>query len=448
MSLFNKLEQNQSLKLNISNKLVQSLKILNMGRQELEDAIESESMTNPVLEVEIENNEVNWESYFKKELNELKMDKNDIIYSDSSEYDFENMTRDEDSLYDTLHGQINIMKISDEHKFICHYLIDSLDKDGYLREEEYEISEKLKVGIDNVEACIRIVQSLEPAGICARSLQECLIIQLRSMGIYDKVLEDIINDDINLIANSNIASIASHYKIKKEKVKEYIMLIRTLEPKPVEQYSKSSILYAYPDVIIEKVDGKSVAKPYHEKKIHLGIDNYYKDLFLKTDDETVKTYIREKLNSAKKLMNDISERNSTVVNIANAIIEMQSEFFDYGGKLKPMTQYDISEKIGCHISTVSRGINDKYMLTSKGLFELKSFFSNSYEMDDGEVISSITVKDEIKKIIDGEDKSRPLSDKKIEDMLNEKGFDIARRTVAKYREELGYLSSSKRKKIL
>ena len=166
-----------------------------------------------------------------------------------------------------------------------------------------------------------------------------------------------------------------------------------------------------------------------------------------SDDEEVKKYIKEKLNSAKSMINDIEERGNTIVSISNAIIEFQYDYFKNNGRLKPMTQADIADKLDLHISTISRGVNDKYMLTNKGLFELKRFFTGAYESRDGEDISTDTVKDEIKTIIDGEDKRKPLSDSKIEGMLKEKGFDIARRTVSKYREELGYLSSSKRKNI-
>lgn len=153
------------------------------------------------------------------------------------------------------------------------------------------------------------------------------------------------------------------------------------------------------------------------------------------------------MSSAKKIINDVEERKSTVIAIAEAIVEVQFNYFKYEGQLEPMSQQSIADMVGCHISTVSRGVNDKYILTKKGLFEIRSFFSGSLETDEGSTISISVVKNKLKDIIENENKKKPLSDKKLEDMLRAEGFDIARRTVAKYREEIGYLSSSKRKKI-
>lgn len=201
----------------------------------------------------------------------------------------------------------------------------------------------------------------------------------------------------------------------------------------------------HPDVLVEKIDGKFNVKEFDEKKITLNINEFYKNLYINTEDKNVKEYIREKLNSAKSIINEIKDRSSTIIKIAEEIINIQEEYFYNNGDLKPMTLMDVADKLDLHPSTVSRGVNGKYMLTPKGLLEFKYFFSTSFKKNDGEVISTNSVKCIIKNIIDGEDKSKPFSDKKIEVMLNEKGFDIARRTVTKYREELGYLSSTLRK---
>ena len=417
----NKIQQTQTLKLNISNNLVQSLKILNMGRQELEEELENFSLSNPVLDVEIKKDTIDWEKYFKNERGTISYDRNESAYQDDSDYDFENMTTDYDSLYDSLHGQINIIKMDESKRKICHYLVDSLDDDGYLREKEEDLANKFGVDKSIVLSAIKMIHSLEPAGIGARNLQECIILQLRDRYIFDKQLEQM--------------------------VMEYINIIRSLDPRPAQKYARTNIVYAFPDVIVEYQDGEPMVKSFKERNISLSINQYYKDLLLTSDDEEVKKYIKEKLNSAKSMINDIEERGNTIVSISNAIIEFQYDYFKNNGRLKPMTQADIADKLDLHISTISRGVNDKYMLTNKGLFELKRFFTGAYESRDGEDISTDTVKDEIKTIIDGEDKRKPLSDSKIEGMLKEKGFDIARRTVSKYREELGYLSSSKRKNI-
>ena len=448
MDIHNSIQQKQTQSLNISNQIVQFLNILNMGRYELEEAIEAEAESNPVLEVDIKDDGIDWEEYFKKEKFNYDFDKNELVYADSYDYDFENMTSDEDSLYDELHGQIKIMNIDDMKRRVCDYLVDSLDEDGYLREKESDIADKLGVDLDLVEECIGLVQTLEPAGICARNLQECIILQLHSEGIYDDVLEDIIVNNINLVANSNTRQLASKYKKKQEEIRDYLELIKSLEPRPAEKYFKNAIVYAYPDVVLEEDElGNLVVRPYNEKRLKLNISSYYRDLYITTDDPSVKAYIREKLSSAKRIINDVEDRKSTVIAIAEAMVEVQYNYFKYEGQLEPMTLQRIADMVGCHISTVSRGVNDKYILTNKGLYEIRSFFSGGLETEEGSMISISVVKDKLKDIIEHENKKKPLSDKKLEDMLRAEGFEIARRTVAKYREEMGYLSSSKRKEI-
>ena len=358
------------------------------------------------------------------------------------------MTKDEDSFYDSLHGQIEVMKVSYEKRLICHYLVDSLDEDGYLREDENDIADRLGLDSTTIKECIGLVQSLEPTGICARNIQECILLQLHSRGIYDDTLEDIISNDINLLANSNIKQLSSKYKKTQEEVKAYLEIIRSLDPKPAEKFSKKEILYAYPDIVLEKnIGGNLLVRPYNETRLKLNINTYYKDLYINTDDQLVKAYIKEKLSSAKKIINDVEDRKSTIMTIAQAIVDVQYNYFKYDGELEPMTLQSIADRVGCHISTISRGVNDKYILTKKGLFELRSLFLGGLETDQGGVISISVVKGKLKSIIDNENKKKPLSDKKLEDMLRAEGFEIARRTVAKYREELGYLSSSKRKEI-
>ena len=447
MALSNKIGQKQTQKLSISNKIVQSLKVLNMGRHELEETIELESECNPLLEVNIDKNEIDWEKYFLDERKTINFDRNNVEYNDDHELNFENLTPSVDSIYDSLYAQINIMDISKMKKKVCRYLIDSLDKDGYLREDETIVRRKFGVSKYFLEECIDILHSLEPAGIGARNLQECIILQLRHNGINNKKLEEMINCDINLIANLSIQQLATKYHLTKEEVVGFIEFIKGLEPKPADMDKEEATVYAYPDVYVEKVDGKSVAKAYNEKKMQLGINSYYKNLLLSTEDTETKKYIKDKLNSAKRLINDVSERSTTVVNIANSIIDAQRDYFDNDGDLRPLMMTELAEKLDCHVSTISRGVSDKYMLTEKGMYELKDFFTTAYENQDGDIVSSNSIKMKIKAIIDNENKQKPLSDKKIEDLLKKDGIDIARRTVAKYREELGYLGSSKRKRL-
>ena len=440
----NKLEQILTQKLTISNKIVQSLKILNMGRIELEEALEKEAESNPLLEVEIDKNEIDWEKYLDDYKKNIIYDKNNVEYNDG-DIDFENITRSTDSLYDNLYAQINIMKIPKNEKNICKYLIDSLDNDGYLREDEVVIMENLKIEPCTYNKCLSYVQQLEPSGIGARNIEECLLLQLRKED-YDEITESIIKNDLNLVANSNISKLCQKYKVSKQRMIDIIDIIKKLDPRPVSMHSEDKIVYIYPDVYVEKINGRSEAKAYNEEKTKIYINSYYRDLLKNTDDDNAKKFIKNKLESARKMMRDVSERNTTVLNLANAIIDEQRDFFDYGGDLKPLLMTDLAEKMECSISTISRGVSDKYMLTQNGIVELKKFFTNSHKNISGESVSTTMIKDMIKDIIDGEDKKKPLSDSKIEDILKNRGIEIARRTVSKYREELGYLGSSKRKK--
>lgn len=442
----NRLEQVLTQKLVITNKIVQSLNILNMSRVELEESVEREAESNPLLDVEIDKNEVDWEKYFENLRSIQVYDKNNTEYNDE-EFDFENIIKNTDSLYDSLYAQINILDISDNEKKICKYLIDSLDRDGYLREDEEVIISKLGIDKKVLEKCICFIQDLEPCGIGARNIEECLIIQLRKNNFKDDLVEKIIKNDLNLIANSNIGKLCQKYKLDKEGMISIIEFIKNLEPKPVSMYSDEEIIYAYPDVYVEKIDGRSIAKSYNEDKMKLNINTYYKNLLINSDDIEAKKYIKEKLNHAKNIINDVENRNTTVVNLANSIIDEQRQFFDGSGDLCPLSMTELAEKLGCNVSTISRGVSDKYMLTEKGIYEFRYFFSNSHTIQSGDTISTKSIKEMIRSMIEDENKEKPLSDSKIETELRAKGIDIARRTVAKYREELGYLSSSKRKKI-
>lgn len=204
MVFSNKIQQTQTQKLVMTTNLVQSLKILNMSRLELEEEIENEATSNPLLDVEINQNQVDWELYISKSRNNFNSDKNERAYRDESEFDFENLVKSKDSIYDNLHGQINIMYMEPLYKIVCNYIIDSLDKDGYLRIDINEISEDLKISLDYVNECLSIVQSLEPVGVGSRNLNECMIIQLKKSGMFTELLESIIYNDLNLVANLDV----------------------------------------------------------------------------------------------------------------------------------------------------------------------------------------------------------------------------------------------------
>lgn len=451
MNFKNTLELNQSQKLILTTQLKQSLAILNMSRLEVEEEIRKESESNPLLEAEKNEEGIDWEKYIKHmESINIRQDKNDAPYSSENAVDFENMIRSTSNLYDYLIDELKYFKLTFEEKRICKYIIDSLDEDGYLRINDKEIYDELRVDASLFRRCLDIVQQLDPPGIGARNISECLILQLERMGISNNIVENIIMNDLELIGRNKLKDIAKKYKISIEKCKEAIEIIRHLDPKPGIACSNDNCVYVQPDVIVDKIDGKYIVHTNEKDVYNIKINDFYRNMMTDKDsDKEAKEFIKERLNSAATLIKNIESRKSTILRIAEAIIEEQQEFIQKGEKyIKPMKMKDIADKLEIHESTVSRGVNGKYMLTPFGLYEFKFFFNAALETDNSsEGASSAGIKRDIKDIIDGENKKKPLSDDAISKMLKEKGVSVARRTVAKYREELGIPSSSRRKEF-
>lgn len=451
MNFKNTLELNQSQKLILTTQLKQSLAILNMSRLEVEEEIRKESESNPLLEAEKNEEGIDWEKYIKHmESVNIRQDKNDAPYSSENAVDFENMIRSTSNLYDYLIDELKYFKLTFEEKRICKYIIDSLDEDGYLRINDKEIYDELRVDASLFRRCLDIVQQLDPPGIGARNISECLILQLERMGISNNIVENIIMNDLELIGRNKLKDIAKKYKISIEKCKEAIEIIRHLDPKPGRACSNDKCVYVQPDVIVDKIDGKYIVHTNERDVYNIKINDFYRNMMTDKDsDKEAKEFIKERLNSAATLIKNIESRKSTILRIAEAIIEEQQEFIQKGEKyIKPMKMKDIADKLEIHESTVSRGVNGKYMLTPFGLYEFKFFFNAALETDNSsEGASSAGIKRDIKDIIDGENKKKPLSDDAISKMLKEKGVSVARRTVAKYREEMGIPSSSRRKEF-
>lgn len=451
MNFKNTLELNQSQKLILTTQLKQSLAILNMSRLEVEEEIRKESESNPLLEAEKNEEGIDWEKYIKHmESVNIRQDKNDAPYSSENAVDFENMIRSTSNLYDYLIDELKYFKLTFEEKRICRYIIDSLDEDGYLRINDKEIYDELRVDASLFRRCLDIVQQLDPPGIGARNISECLILQLERMGISNNIVENIIMNDLELIGRNKLKDIAKKYKISIEKCKEAIEIIRHLDPKPGRACSNDKCVYVQPDVIVDKIDGKYIVHTNEKDVYNIKINDFYRNMMTDKDsDKEAKEFIKDRLNSAATLIKNIESRKSTILRIAEAIIDEQQEFIQKGEKyIKPMKMKDIADKLEIHESTVSRGVNGKYMLTPFGLYEFKFFFNAALETDNSsEGASSAGIKRDIKDIIDGENKKKPLSDDAISKMLKEKGVSVARRTVAKYREEMGIPSSSRRKEF-
>lgn len=440
------LELTQSQSLVMTTQLKQSLAILNMSKLELDEEIKRECEENPLIDAE-KTTEIDWEAYIKNIEKSNLYDKNEVSYNRDNEVSFENMVKYSSSLYEDLHFHISLYKLSKKEMEVCDYIIDSLDEDGYLRANEEEIISELNIDKELFESCLLNIQQLEPNGVGARNISECLIIQIRNLGIDNEILEKIILNDLELIGNNKYRDISKKYKISLQQCVDMMEIVKSLNPKPGISVSKESSMYIHPDVIVEKLDGEFIVYKNTNDNYQLNINNFYKEILKNaSSDNSAKSFIKEKLNSATMLIKSIESRNSTIMKIAKEIVKSQQEFFENGVRyIKPMRMKDIADRLGFHESTISRGVNGKYMLTTFGIFEFRYFFSSAIESNKDEGTSSLSIKKMIQDKIKAENKKKPLSDDKIASMLKEEGINIARRTIAKYREELKIPSSSKRK---
>ncbi|MCT4508631.1 MAG: RNA polymerase factor sigma-54 [Tepidibacter sp.] len=439
------LELNQSQKLILTKQLKQSLDILNMSTQDLEELISKEKEENPVIEVD-KNDDIDWEKYIDNMNNRIYNQTSSVNY-DNEDYNIENMVKYNINLYEHLKNQISYYSLNEKDKEIVEYIIDSLDEQGYFKSDIEEVASILKTTKENVMKNLKIVQTLEPSGIGASNIEECLIIQLKEKNIQESILENIVQNDLKLLADKKYKEVCKKYKITMEKCVEIVKIIKMLDPKPGNRYTSSKNNYIKPDVIVEKI-GKEYEVYLKEKNTtNIKINKFYEEILKNSkDDENAKQYIKEKLNSAFNLVKNIESRKNTILKISKEIVKYQYEFFENGNKyLKPLILKDIAQNLEIHESTVSRGVNGKYMLTPHGIFELKYFFSSGLKQQ--EDIASTSIKTIIKEIIHSEDKKKPYSDSKICNLLKEKDINISRRTIAKYREELGISSSSKRKEF-
>ena len=446
MNLNNRLDIIQSQKLVMTTQLKQSLDILNMSNLELESEIKRELEENPILDIKSKE-EIDWEKFAKNIDNKSY---NMRSYDLDNDFNLENLVKNESNLYDYVKNQLALLKINKEEKEVCEYIIDCLDKDGYLTTDEEFILKELKIDNNFFEKCLKNIQQLDPSGIGARNLSECLLIQIESKNIDDNILKSIIIEDLNLIGENKIKLISKKYNISIEECAKYIKKIRDLDPKPGRLYSNEKIIYVQPDVIVRKINEEFMIYMNDNSNFNLCINNYYKSILRNpSSDENTKEFIKNKLNNALNLLKNIETRKSTILKIAEVIVKEQNEFFTRGvNHIKPMRLKDIAIELGYHESTISRGIHNKYMLTPFGLFEFKYFFSTSIQSEEEEGTSSTKIKNMIKELINQENKLKPLSDEKICKLLKEEGIIVARRTVAKYREEMNILSSSKRKQFI
>jgi RNA polymerase sigma-54 factor len=351
------------------------------------------------------------------------------------------------SLHDHLAWQLKMTNLPPDRLEVGMEILGNIDADGYIKDPPIaELAADLGVDPVMCEEVLEKIQSFDPTGVGARSLAECMLIQAVACGQDDDLVVKMIKSHLGNLEKKNYQAIARDLKQPLEEIYEAAKVIMEFDPRPGRQYSSDDPHYVTPDVYIHKVGDKYFVVPNDDGLPKLKISGFYKNAM--GNSAASKDYVQDKLRSAQWLIRSIQQRQRTIIKVAESILKFQREFFDKGiAHLKPLILRDVAEDIGMHESTVSRVTTSKYVHTPQGIFELKFFFNSGISRTNGEDLASQAVKSKIKELVDAEDPKRPHSDQKIVELLKKGGIDIARRTVAKYREQLGILSSSKRKQV-
>ena len=359
---------------------------------------------------------------------------------------FDNIV-EEPSLQEQLLEQLRLHGQDAAFAKIAEMIVGSIDESGYLRSNLADLATAAEVDLHEAERALALVQSFDPAGIGARDLKECLLLQLERQGKGKSKLARLVRNHLDEIARNKLPQVAKRMEVSLDELNDLINELRTLNPHPGAAVAPNNPIYVIPEIFVERVGDEFRIVPNDDSVPRLRISNLYLKLLEdpKTPDET-KSYIKTKLSSGKMLIKSLEQRQSTIRRIAEVIVSTQYDFLDKGVEyLKPLTMQQVADKLDLHETTISRAIANKYMQTPIGLFEFKYFFTGGYQATGGEEISSRSVKEMIRDIIAREEPDSPISDSKIGEMLKSRGLDVARRTVAKYREELGIQSSHLRK---
>jgi RNA polymerase sigma-54 factor len=376
-------------------------------------------------------------------------------WEEGEERSLENSPARAVSMFDELVSQLHLLALPDELAPVCEFIIGNLDPDGYLRTADAEIAAQLGVTVEKVGEAVAIVQKLEPPGIAARSLQECFLLQLeRSRVDADpEILENtkrIVSESFEDVLHQRWDRLAQHFGLDRDQVRAAMELLRHLDPRPGGQLGPSDNPAIEPDVVVTK-DGDSWRVLLNDDGLpRLRISpRYLRLLQSRSLEGEAKGYLRERMRSALWFLRSVEQRQGTIMRVANAIVRRQEEFLEKGtSHLRPLVLRDIADDIGMHESTVSRVVANKYMSTPRGVYPLKYFFHSAISHAIDGDISSVVVKERIRDLIEQEDPAHPLSDARVARQLNRLGIRIARRTVAKYREELGVASSEHRRRVL
>lgn len=473
MNINKDLAQEQSLML--SPQMQQAFRLLQLPLVQLQQVLREEITQNPVLEEEMieagndssdgeadnaegDNEELSfdeefdllskldddWKEYFRQSGSFRKYSSED---EEKRRYLESSIVKPE-TLQENLLNQLGLAMLEEEEQRICEAIIGNIDDNGYLQADTTDIAEQLGASLDAVEKMRVLVQSLSPVGVGARNLRECLLIQLDRLGHREGLASLIVDRYLDLLGAKKYRAIAQALDTSPEAVQKVAEIIETLDPKPGRIFSIETPRYIIPDVFVEKEESDFTVIVNDDRIPHLRISSLYREIMKQKDiDSSTKEYIKEKIRSAQWLIRSISQRQQTISNITEEIISRQRAFFEDGfDSLIPLTMEKIASSLGIHESTVSRAIAGKYIHTPHGLFDMKFFFSSGITTASGQHVSAHRVKRRISQMIETENPEEPLSDQQIIENLRREGFNVARRTIAKYRQALGILPSTIRRK--
>jgi len=477
MALESRLELRLAQKLILTPQLQQAIKLLQLPHLELSQFLNQELMENPLLEesfdepaaeeltqeeresIEPEDTYEDMEAPLEKLMNftvdeyfeERGFDGRDLGYFNPgtiSPPSFEQTITRQQDIYDHLLWQLRLSGRDENIKRAGETIIGNIDENGYLRASIEEIIEEAKTQRDIAEEALVLVQSFDPPGVCARDIKECLLLQLKPLNLQETLVERLIVDNMEGLGKKQYAQLAQQHNVSIKDIMAAIKIIEGLDPKPGRNFSSSPVNYIIPDVYVVKTEDSYQIILNDDGLPHLRVSSFYKRLMKQNNafPKEDKQFLLEKLRSAVGLLKSLDQRNRTIYRVTESLLDIQRDFFDKGVEyLKPLTLRDVASGLKMHESTVSRVTSSKYISCSHGMFSFRFLFSSALQRGMGSV-SSTSVKNIIKKIVNEEDSHKPLSDQYIAEMLKKSGITIARRTIAKYREELGIPSQFQRRK--
>ncbi|MBC7386129.1 MAG: RNA polymerase factor sigma-54 [Cryobacterium sp.] len=502
------LEIKQGLRLSqqlvMTPQLQQAIKLLQLNRMELMEVVNQELVDNPVLEEQGEVSEsdptpesenftedggldaegqqtrdeeafsqpqvegeqiaptqaenpddINWENYMD-DYNSSSMTSPSMKESLDDLPSFDNALTKTSTLEEHLMWQLSMTNLTEEEKKFGALIFGNLTDEGYLNASFEDIAREAGLELEDAEEVLKLLQNFDPVGVGSRNLRECLLLQAKFLVPRQELVEKILSDHLSDLEKKNYPVVAKALSVSLKEVQDATRVIMEFEPKPGRNFQTSDTHYITPDIYVYKVADEFVISLNEDGLPKLRISPYYRSVLqnAKADptkgSKDTKDYVQEKLRSAIWLIRSIHNRQKTIYKVTDAIVKRQRDFFDKGVQmLKPMILKDVANDIGMHESTISRVTTNKYVHTPVGIFELKYFFNSSIQSSDGgDALASEAVKEKLRQLVSKEDQKNPLSDQKIVELLSKDNIDIARRTVAKYRDMLGILSSSKRKKVL